>query len=73
MFLFEYGYAFLKTKKASLKSTFNKRKLRLALMAGAEGLEAEWEFNQMLFNHPHCYIVLYSVFGLEIRYPCITV
>jgi hypothetical protein len=60
--LFEYGYAFLKTKKASLKSTFNKRKLRLALMAGAEGLEAEWGFNQMLFNHPHCYIVLYSVF-----------
>ena len=39
MFLFEYGYAFLKTKKASLKSTFNKRKLRLTLMAGAEGLE----------------------------------
>ena len=31
-------------------------------MAGAEGLEAEWGFNQMLFNHPHCYIVLYSVF-----------
>lgn len=73
MFLFEYGYAFLKTKKASLKSTFNKRKLRLTLMAGAEGLEAEWGFNQMLFNHPHCYIVLYSVFRLEIRYPCITV
>ncbi|MBQ1616502.1 MAG: hypothetical protein II086_04530 [Ruminococcus sp.] len=31
-------------------------------LAGAEGLEAEWGFNQMLFNHPHCYIVLYSVF-----------
>jgi len=61
--------------KGFLKILLNKKRslLRPFPLAGAEGLEAEWGFNQMLFNHPHCYIVLYSVFRLEIRYPCITV
>lgn len=52
----------ISAKRKSLKNGLSKPFLRHLTLAGAEGLEAEWGFNQMLFNHPHCYIVLYSVF-----------
>ena len=40
---------------AVIKHTPNKNKnqplTKTGLLAGAEGLEAEWGFNQMLYNH----------------------